>query len=119
MADSSANMPGASPGARIHDGVGTFSRASRCVVYRAGLAGRPRTLATRSRSADGPWVESHTVRLPSGSQAAIAACGSIGLLCVVAVVYVWSTVTSARASPAATSPWLVVVGNAGLTFAGV
>ncbi len=34
MADSSAYMPGVSPGARIHDGVGTSSRTTRCVVRR-------------------------------------------------------------------------------------
>ena len=38
IADSSANMPGHSPGARIHDGVGTSSFASRCVVRRFGDA---------------------------------------------------------------------------------
>ena len=38
MADSSANMPGASPGARIQDGVGTSSRASWCAVRRAAAA---------------------------------------------------------------------------------
>ncbi len=38
IADSSANMPGHSPGARIHDGVGTSSAASRCVVRRFGAA---------------------------------------------------------------------------------
>ena len=36
MADSSAYIPGVSPGARIHDGAGTFSRARRCVVRMAG-----------------------------------------------------------------------------------
>ena len=36
--DSSANMPGHSPGARIHDGVGTSSAATRCVVRRFGAA---------------------------------------------------------------------------------
>src|SRR6184192_770772 len=38
IADSSANMPGHSPGARIQKGVGTSSRASRCVVERLGTA---------------------------------------------------------------------------------
>ena len=38
IADSSANMPGHSPGARIHDGVGTSSATSRCVVRRSGAA---------------------------------------------------------------------------------
>ena len=38
IADSSANMPGHSPGARIHDGVGTSSATSRCVVSRSGAA---------------------------------------------------------------------------------
>ena len=38
IADSSANMPGHSPGARIHDGVGTSSATSRCVVRRFGAA---------------------------------------------------------------------------------
>ena len=31
-------MPGHSPGARIHDGVGTSSATSRCVVRRFGAA---------------------------------------------------------------------------------
>jgi hypothetical protein len=31
-------IPGVSPGARIHDGTGTFSRASRCAVRIAGEA---------------------------------------------------------------------------------
>ena len=31
-------MPGHSPGARIHDGVGTSRRTSRCVVRRLGAA---------------------------------------------------------------------------------
>ncbi len=35
MADSSANMPGVSPGARNHDGVGTSRRARRWVLRRA------------------------------------------------------------------------------------
>ena len=38
IADSSANMPGHSPGARIHDGVGTSSATSRCRVRRSGAA---------------------------------------------------------------------------------
>ena len=38
MADSSANMPGHSPGARIQDGVGTSSRTTRWVVRRCGAA---------------------------------------------------------------------------------
>ena len=38
IADSSAYMPGHSPGARIHDGVGTSSAASRCAVRRFGAA---------------------------------------------------------------------------------
>ena len=38
MADSSAYIPGHSPGARIQEGVGTSSRASRCVVLRVGDA---------------------------------------------------------------------------------
>ncbi len=38
IADSSAYIPGHSPGARIHAGVGTSSRASRCVVERFGAA---------------------------------------------------------------------------------
>ena len=38
IADSSANMPGHSPGARIHDGVGTSSATRRCVVRRFGAA---------------------------------------------------------------------------------
>ncbi len=38
IADSSANMPGHSPGARIHDGVGTSSATSRWVVRRFGAA---------------------------------------------------------------------------------
>ena len=36
--DSSAYMPGHSPGARIHEGVGTSSLASLCVVLRFGAA---------------------------------------------------------------------------------
>ncbi len=38
IADSSAYMPGHSPGARIQRGVGTSSRASRCEVARFGAA---------------------------------------------------------------------------------
>jgi len=38
MADSSANIPGHSPGARIQDGVGTSSRTTRWVVRRWGAA---------------------------------------------------------------------------------
>ena len=38
MADSSANMPGHSPGARIQDGVGTSRRTTRWVVRRCGAA---------------------------------------------------------------------------------
>ncbi len=38
MADSSAYMPGASPGARIHDGEGTSSAATRCTVRLCGAA---------------------------------------------------------------------------------
>ena len=38
IADSSANMPGHSPGARIHDGVGTSSATSSCRVRRSGAA---------------------------------------------------------------------------------
>jgi hypothetical protein len=38
MADSSAYIPGVSPGARIHDGGGTLSRASWCAVRMAGVA---------------------------------------------------------------------------------
>ena len=38
IADSSANMPGHSPGARIHDGVGTSSATSRWRVRRSGAA---------------------------------------------------------------------------------
>ena len=38
IADSSANKPGASPGARIHDGVGTSSAASRWAVRPLGVA---------------------------------------------------------------------------------
>ena len=38
IADSSAYIPGLSPGARKIDGVGTSSRASRCVVRRFGAA---------------------------------------------------------------------------------
>ena len=187
MADSSAYMPGHSPGARIQDGAGTASRTSRCVVRMAGVAymtrvqaavcsansvrievcsttscatavrrpeasaascrrwmvgvlypvssnicwrvsailtgrpaaraartarmacgrvvpfepnppptclemtrtsalGMPRTFAIVSRSADAPWLESNTVSRPPESQAASAACGSIGLLCSTGVV---------------------------------
>ncbi|CAM5746153.1 hypothetical protein SAFG77S_11857 [Streptomyces afghaniensis] len=38
MADSSAYMPGASPGARIHDGEGTSSATTRCSVRLWGVA---------------------------------------------------------------------------------
>ena len=38
MADSRANIPGHSPGARIQDGVGTSSRTTRWVVRRCGAA---------------------------------------------------------------------------------
>ena len=38
IADSSAYMPGHSPGARSHDGVGTSSATSRCAVRRFGAA---------------------------------------------------------------------------------
>jgi hypothetical protein len=38
MADSRAYIPGHSPGARIQEGVGTSSRARRCVVRRVGDA---------------------------------------------------------------------------------
>jgi hypothetical protein len=38
IADSSAYMPGHSPGARSHDGVGTSSAATLCVVRRFGAA---------------------------------------------------------------------------------
>ena len=38
IADSSANIPGHSPGARIHDGVGTSSATSRWRVRRSGAA---------------------------------------------------------------------------------
>jgi len=38
MADSSANIPGASPGARIQEFAGRSSRASRWVVRRLGAA---------------------------------------------------------------------------------
>jgi hypothetical protein len=72
-------------------------------ITRTRCAGRPSTEAIVSRSADGPCVESQTVSLPL-PQAAIAACGSMGLLCWAGVVYVTDTRTSARASPAGTSP---------------
>ena len=53
MADSSAYIPGISPGARIQDGAGTFSRTSRCVVRIAGVrvhdAGCRRRSARRTR----------------------------------------------------------------------
>ena len=44
IADSSAYMPGVSPGARIHDGAGTFSLASRWVVRIAGVPYMTRVL---------------------------------------------------------------------------
>ena len=52
IADSSAYMPGHSPGARIHDGVGTSSAASRWPVrrLRTSCASTPRS-ARRSRAA--------------------------------------------------------------------
>lgn len=38
MADSSANIPGHSPGARIHVGDGTFNLTRQCLVSRFGAA---------------------------------------------------------------------------------
>ncbi len=73
MADSSANMPGHSPGARIQDGVGTSSRASRWPVRRVAAAYIIR-LGTAVCSANSRSVEvcsttscASAVRRPSGS----------------------------------------------------
>src|SRR5581483_4049350 len=79
---------------------------------------RPRTSAIVSRSADGPWVESYTVRFPRSSQDARLACGSIGLLCRIGVVYVTSTRVAAAARPASTSPYEDCAGYVGLTVSG-
>jgi hypothetical protein len=73
IADSSANIPGHSPGARIHDGVGTFSRARRCVVSRFGAAYMRRVAAAvcsqNSRSVELCWSVSWAidVRRPSAA----------------------------------------------------
>ena len=56
IADSSAYMPGHSPGARIQDGVGTSSAASRWLVRRCGAAYMPR-VATAVCSANSDTVE--------------------------------------------------------------
>ena len=56
MALSSAKLPGASPGARIQDGVGTFSRATRCVVMRSGAAYIIRVI-TPDCSTNSSWPE--------------------------------------------------------------
>jgi hypothetical protein len=69
-----------------------------------------------------PWVESKTTNRPvpssRGSHTTIEVCGSNGLLWVVAVVYVASTVTSAPRSAASGSPITESVGNDGLTTSG-
>ena len=72
MADSSANMPGHSPGARIQDGVGTSSRTTRWVVRRCGAAYMCR-VATADCSVNSlsvevwPMTSWHSaVSLPSG-----------------------------------------------------
>ena len=69
-----------------------------------------------------PWVESYSVtRGPSSpvSHRAMQACGSIGLLCSMGVVYVASTRNSAEASAASTSPSAVSGGYDGFTDSGV
>ena len=77
-------------------------------TIRTALGSSPNAWATLSRTRAGACVVSYSVSR-SSSQTASAACGSIGLLCVVAVVYVRSTLTGAAANAASKSPSSVSV----------
>jgi hypothetical protein len=79
-------------------------------VTRTSALSSPNSPASVVATPCAPWVESNSRTLGPGSQVAMQACGSIGLLCSIGVVYRWSTSTGAARSASSTSPSAVSVG---------